>query len=85
MLLDVAQIYTNPVKVCGQVHGHLVLELLYSLLHWTFNCQIDRLLDWHRNPTSGIRDTLKRQKANTRSEFDGRVGQVVTEFAEKVN
>ena len=46
--------------------------------------QIDRLFDWHRNPSAGIKDTLKRQKPNTRAEFEERVKQVSTEFAEQV-
>ena len=46
--------------------------------------QVDRLFDWQRNPNAGIRDTLKRQKTNSKVEFEERVKQVTTEFAEQV-
>lgn len=46
--------------------------------------QIDRLFDWQRNPNSGVRETIKRQKTNTKNQFDERVKLTVTEFAEKV-
>lgn len=42
------------------------------------------MFDWRRNPNSGIRETLKRQKVNTKEEFDERLKQVSTEFAEQV-
>jgi translation initiation factor 5B len=42
------------------------------------------MFDWHRNPSAGVRDTLKRQKPNTKVEFDERVKQVSMEFAEQV-
>ena len=46
--------------------------------------QIDRLFDWQRNPNSGVRETLKRQKPNTRDQFDERVKLAIRQFAEKV-
>ena len=46
--------------------------------------QIDRLFDWRRTPTSSVRDTVKKQKVNTKDEFEERVRGVVTEFAEQV-
>ena len=46
--------------------------------------QIDRLFDWRRMPTSSVRETVKKQKVNTRDEFEERVRGVVTEFAEQV-
>lgn len=47
--------------------------------------QIDRLFDWQRNPNSGVRETIKRQKVNTKDQFDERVKLAVREFAEKVS
>ncbi len=47
--------------------------------------QIDRLFDWQRNPNSGVRETLKRQKTNTRDQFDEMVKVAVRQFAEKVS
>ena len=46
--------------------------------------QIDRMYDWQRNPSGSVRDTLKRQKPNTKSEFDERAKQTIAEFAEQV-
>lgn len=46
--------------------------------------QIDRLFDWRRTPTSSVRDTVKKQKVNTKDEFEERVRGIVTEFAEQV-
>ena len=36
-------------------------------------------------PTSSVRDAVKKQKLNTKDEFDERVRGVVTEFAEQVH
>ena len=47
--------------------------------------QVDRLFDWRRNPTSSIRETLKKQKGNTKEQFDERLKEVTLEFAEKVH
>ena len=47
--------------------------------------QIDRLYDWRRNPSAGVKETLKRQKPNTKDDFDDRVKQTITEFAEQVS
>lgn len=47
--------------------------------------QIDRMYDWQRNPSGSVRDTLKRQKANTKSEFEERAKQTIAEFAEQVS
>jgi len=46
---------------------------------------VDRLYDWHRNPSSSIRDTLKKQKQPTRDQLEERVREVVREFAEEVS
>lgn len=42
------------------------------------------MYDWQRNPSGSVRDTLKRQKANTKSEFEERTKQTIAEFAEQV-
>lgn len=48
------------------------------------NDQIDRLFDWRRNPTSGVRECIKKQKQNTKDEFEERTKHVITELAEQV-
>ncbi|XP_019859915.1 PREDICTED: eukaryotic translation initiation factor 5B-like [Amphimedon queenslandica] len=45
--------------------------------------KIDRLYNWLRNPTSSVKDTLKKQKQNTKAEFDERVQSVILQFAEQ--
>lgn len=47
--------------------------------------KVDRLLDWKRNPSCGIRDNLKKQKPSTASQFDDLYKQVVGQFAEQVS
>lgn len=49
-----------------------------------FFFKVDRLFEWKRGPNSGIVDTIKKQKKNTKQEFDERVQIVVKEFAEQV-
>ena len=46
--------------------------------------QIDRLFDWRRMPTSSVKEAVKKQKINTKDEFEDRVRGIVTEFAEQV-
>ena len=46
--------------------------------------KVDRLLDWKRSPSSGIRDNLKRQKATSSSQFEELYKQVLVQFAEQV-
>lgn len=45
--------------------------------------KVDRLFEWKRGPNSGIVDTIKKQKKNTKQEFDERVQIAVKEFAEQ--
>lgn len=54
------------------------------LLLYFFFLKVDRLFEWKRGPNSGIVDTIKKQKKNTKQEFDERVQIVVKEFAEQV-
>ena len=65
-------------KVCLLMSCDLLMLLM-------FDFQIDRMYDWQRNPSGSVRDTLKRQKANTKSEFDERTKQTIAEFAEQVS
>ncbi len=46
--------------------------------------QIDRLFQWQSNPHADIVNTIKKQKANTKAEFDERAQKIVVEFAEQV-
>ena len=52
----------------------------FAVICW----KVDRLFEWKRGPNSGIVDTIKKQKKNTKQEFDERVQIVVKEFAEQV-
>lgn len=59
------------------------LTVRHILLYFFF-LKVDRLFEWKRGPNSGIVDTIKKQKKNTKQEFDERVQIVVKEFAEQV-
>ena len=59
--------------------------LVTSLSHCPlYAFKIDRLYDWQRRPTTSVRETLKRQKVNTKEEFEERVKDTITQFAEQV-
>uniref|UniRef100_UPI00358E32CC eukaryotic translation initiation factor 5B-like isoform X2 n=1 Tax=Myxine glutinosa TaxID=7769 RepID=UPI00358E32CC len=45
--------------------------------------KIDRLYDWKRGSDSDITFTIKKQKKNTKDEFDSRVNAVIAQFAEQ--
>lgn len=47
-------------------------------------CQIDRLYDWKKSPDTDVVATLKKQKKNTKDEFDERAKAVIVEFAQQV-
>ena len=47
--------------------------------------QVDRLYDWKRSPETDVVATLKKQKKNTKDEFDERVKAVIVEFAQQVS
>lgn len=57
----------------------IILNLLL-VLH-----QIDRLYDWKKSPETDVVVTLKKQKKNTKDEFDERAKAIVVEFAEQVS
>lgn len=46
--------------------------------------QIDRLYDWKKSPETDVAVTLKKQKKNTKDEFDERAKAVIVEFAQQV-
>lgn len=46
--------------------------------------QIDRLYDWKKSPETDVAATLKKQKKNTKDEFDERAKSVIVEFAQQV-
>ena len=58
-----------------------LLDLIYTVLV----LKVDRLFEWKRGPNSGIVDTVKKQKRNTKQEFDERVQVVLKEFSEQVS
>ncbi|XP_034404616.1 eukaryotic translation initiation factor 5B isoform X2 [Cyclopterus lumpus] len=45
--------------------------------------KVDRLYDWKRSPETDIVTTLKKQKKNTKDEFDERTKAVIVEFAQQ--
>ncbi|KAM7375564.1 hypothetical protein PAMA_014598 [Pampus argenteus] len=45
--------------------------------------KIDRLYDWKRSPETDVFMTLKKQKKNTKDEFDERAKAVIVEFAQQ--
>lgn len=47
--------------------------------------QVDRLYDWKKSPDTDIVATLKKQKKNTKDEFDERAKAVIVEFAQQVS
>ena len=49
-----------------------------------FLSQIDRLYQWQSNPHTDVVNQLKKQKPNTKVEFDERVDMVKVQFAEQV-
>ncbi|XP_067297173.1 eukaryotic translation initiation factor 5B [Pseudorasbora parva] len=45
--------------------------------------KIDRLYDWKKSPDTDVVATLKKQKKNTKDEFDERAKSVIVEFAQQ--
>uniref|UniRef100_A0A668A839 Eukaryotic translation initiation factor 5B n=1 Tax=Myripristis murdjan TaxID=586833 RepID=A0A668A839_9TELE len=45
--------------------------------------KIDRLYDWKKSPEADVVSTLKKQKKNTKDEFDERAKAVIVEFAQQ--
>ncbi|XP_030635685.1 eukaryotic translation initiation factor 5B isoform X3 [Chanos chanos] len=45
--------------------------------------KIDRLYDWKKSPDTDVVTTLKKQKRNTKDEFDERAKAVIVEFAQQ--
>ncbi|XP_005400804.1 PREDICTED: eukaryotic translation initiation factor 5B [Chinchilla lanigera] len=45
--------------------------------------KIDRLYDWKKSPDCDVAATLKRQKKNTRDEFEERAKAIIVEFAQQ--
>ena len=50
----------------------------------SFCLQVDRLFQWQSNPHADIMNTIKKQKPNTKAEFDERVQGAIVQFAEQV-
>lgn len=46
--------------------------------------QVDRLYDWKKSPDTDVVATLKKQKKNTKDEFDERAKSIIVEFAQQV-
>lgn len=52
----------------------------------TYYCifKIDRLYDWKKSPDTDVAVTLKKQKKNTKDEFEERAKAIIVEFAKQV-
>lgn len=74
----------GPSPLHPQVRPLLLLLLLFSEGVVVFR-QIDRLYDWKKSPDTDIVATLKKQKKNTKDEFDERAKAVIVEFAQQVS
>lgn len=64
-----------------------VLYVFFISLKRCLSCslpQIDRLYDWKRSSDTDVVATLKKQKKNTKDEFDERAKAVMLEFAQQV-
>ncbi|XP_073208409.1 eukaryotic translation initiation factor 5B isoform X2 [Lepidochelys kempii] len=46
--------------------------------------KIDRLYDWKKSPDTDVATTLKKQKKNTKDEFEERAKAIIVEFAQQV-
>lgn len=62
------------------------LEHLLTFLNVFYEklLQIDRLYDWKKSPESDVAATLKKQKKNTKDEFEERAKAIIVEFAQQV-
>lgn len=71
------------VNILGGTILHCPLKYL-SRDGLAFLSQIDRLYDWKRSPETDVVVTLKKQKKNTKDEFDERTKAIIVEFAQQV-
>ena len=51
---------------------------------FVFFIQIDTLFQWQSNPHNDVKNTINKQKPNTKMEFEERAQQVIVQFAEQV-
>lgn len=60
--------------------------LFRKLCKMTYYCifKIDRLYDWKKSPDTDVAVTLKKQKKNTKDEFEERAKAIIVEFAKQV-
>lgn len=61
----------------------MVITKLFVILGFS-SVQIDRLYGWQTAPHSDVANVLKKQKANTKIEFEERMQLVKVQFAEQV-
>lgn len=78
-------------KVCQLLDISLTFFFFFSckfseIDFFFFYCryQIDRLYDWKKSPETDVVATLKKQKKNTKDEFDERAKAIIVEFAQQV-
>lgn len=65
---------------CGISEFINFVEKYYEFIY----LQVDRLFQWQTNPHTDIVNTLKKQKPNTKAEFDERAKQVMAQMSEQV-
>lgn len=65
---------------------HKHKDTLSKLHKMTYCCifKIDRLYDWKKCPDTDVAVTLKKQKKNTKDEFEERAKAIIVEFAKQV-
>lgn len=73
-----------PVPHRHQVRRSASFFVLFSHHFLVTRRQIDRLYDWKKSPDTDVVATLKKQKKNTKDEFDERAKAVIVEFAQQV-
>lgn len=57
---------------------------LHEVTYYYCVFKIDRLYDWKKSPDTDVAVTLKKQKKNTKDEFEERAKAIIVEFAKQV-
>ena len=57
--------------------------MLHKMMYYCV-FKIDRLYDWKKSPDTDVAVTLKKQKKNTKDEFEERAKAIIVEFAKQV-
>uniref|UniRef100_A0A4W3GCU9 Eukaryotic translation initiation factor 5B n=1 Tax=Callorhinchus milii TaxID=7868 RepID=A0A4W3GCU9_CALMI len=60
----------------------IILQISHIFYHQSYKV-IDRLYDWKKSPETDVVSALKKQKKNTKDEFDERAKSIIVEFAQQ--